>query len=103
MVSGASACSSSLNVVGNIIGSGTALSNLNYNSILNSPAIVNLNNPTPFISTGKIATDLTNDDNEWEIKSSINMWGYDVENLFQPSASKFFNFIPPHIVYKGRG
>ena len=30
--------------------------------------------------------------------SSINMWGYDVENLFQPSASKFFNFIPPHIV-----
>ena len=30
-------CSSSLNVIGNIIGSGTALTNLNYNAITNKP------------------------------------------------------------------
>jgi hypothetical protein len=32
-MSGAPALSSSLNVVGNIIGSGTALTNINYNAI----------------------------------------------------------------------
>ena len=31
---------SSLNVAGNIIGSGTALTNLNYNAILNPPTLI---------------------------------------------------------------
>ena len=39
MIVGATTCSSTLNVIGNIIGSGTALTNLNYNSILNPPTI----------------------------------------------------------------
>ena len=42
---------SSLNITGNIIGSGTALTNLNYNAILNPPSIISLNNPSTFIST----------------------------------------------------
>jgi hypothetical protein len=43
-------CNSSLNVIGNIIGSGTALTNLNYNAITNKPDLTqyatntNLNN-----------------------------------------------------------
>ena len=50
LVSGASTCLSSLNVVGNIIASGTALTNLNYNAITNKPDLTgyalntNLNN-----------------------------------------------------------
>jgi hypothetical protein len=38
-VSGASTVLSSLNIVGNFIGSGTALTNLNYNAITNNPDI----------------------------------------------------------------
>jgi hypothetical protein len=50
LVSGASTINSSLNVVGNVIGSGTALTNLNYNAITNRPDLTvyatntNLNN-----------------------------------------------------------
>ena len=51
MVSGTSTCKSSLNITGNIIGSGTALTNLNYNAILNPPSVISLNNPSTFIST----------------------------------------------------
>ena len=40
LVSGASTLLSSLNVVGNIIGSGTALTNLNYNAITNRPGSI---------------------------------------------------------------
>ena len=40
-----------LNLSGAIYGSGTAITNLNYNAILNSPTIVNLNNPTTFLSS----------------------------------------------------
>ena len=43
--------SGSLNVSGGIYGSGSALTNLNYNAITNPPAIVNLNNPTTFVSS----------------------------------------------------
>ena len=50
-LNGAITCSSTLNIIGNIIGSGTALTNLNYNSILNPPTIPNLNNPCTFIFT----------------------------------------------------
>jgi hypothetical protein len=38
-VSGASTVLSSLNIVGNFVGSGTALTNLNYNAITNNPDI----------------------------------------------------------------
>jgi hypothetical protein len=51
VVSNSTTLLSSLNVVGNIIGSGTAFTNLNYNSILNPPLIVSSNNPTTLIST----------------------------------------------------
>ena len=37
VLNNATTCLSSLNVVGNIIGSGTALTNLNYNAITNKP------------------------------------------------------------------
>ncbi len=59
LVSGASTINSSLNVVGNMIGSGTALTNLNYYSITNPPAIVSLNNHSTFISTLKISGNTT--------------------------------------------
>ena len=42
---------SSLNVVGNIIGSGSALTNLNYNAILNPPTLINFNNSSTFQSS----------------------------------------------------
>ncbi len=37
IINGNLTCSSSLNVVGNIIGSGTAFTNINYNAIRNQP------------------------------------------------------------------
>ncbi len=37
-----------LNVQGNIIGSGSALTNLNYNAILNAPISISLNHPSTF-------------------------------------------------------
>ena len=42
-LNGAITCISTLNIVGNIIGSGTALTNLNYNAISNPPTIPNFN------------------------------------------------------------
>ena len=62
LVSNASTLLSSLNVVGNIIGSGTALTNLNYNAILNPPSTVSFNNPSTLISTLNVsgATTLNN-------------------------------------------
>ena len=59
VVSGASTLLSSLNVSGNIIGSGSALTNLNYNAILNPPSIISLNNPATFISTLNISGSTT--------------------------------------------
>jgi hypothetical protein len=54
---------SPLNVVGNIIGSGTALTNFNYYAIiaaiLNLPSIVSLNNPSTLISTLNISENTT--------------------------------------------
>ena len=43
--------SSTLTIVGNIIGSVTALTNLNYNAITNPPTIPNLNYPITCLST----------------------------------------------------
>ena len=50
-LNGATTCISTLNVIGNIIGSGTALTNLNYNSILNPPTIPNFNGPCTLVSS----------------------------------------------------
>ena len=36
-----------------------------------------------------------------EANSSIQTWAYDVENFYQPSASKLFNIIRPRSVSKG--
>ncbi len=55
----ATTINSSFNVVGNIIGSGTALTNLNYNSILNPPSIIIFNNLWTFISTLNISGSAT--------------------------------------------
>ena len=49
--SGAVTLLSTLNIVGNIIGNGTALTNLNYNSILNPPTIPNFNSPCTLTSS----------------------------------------------------
>ncbi len=61
-LNGPTTCISSLNVVGNIIGSGTALTNLNYNATTNPPSILGFNNPSTCISTSNIsgATTLNN-------------------------------------------
>jgi len=52
---------STLNVAGNIIGSGTALSNLNYGSITNPPDLTQYNAWTKVTGTSRIYnTDLSN-------------------------------------------
>ncbi len=38
-----------------MIGSGTAITNLNYNAILNPPSLVCFNNPSTFVSTLNIS------------------------------------------------
>ncbi len=50
-MSGASTLLSSLNILGNILGSGTALTNSNYNSMLNPPTLPNFNNQCTSRST----------------------------------------------------
>jgi hypothetical protein len=55
LVFGASTLLSSLNVVGNIIGSGTSLTNLNHNAILNPPAVISYNTPATFSSALNIS------------------------------------------------
>ena len=79
LVSGASTCSSSLNVVGNIIGNGTALTNLNYNSILNPPNIISPNFACTFLSTINISG-ITTFNN-----SSTNFW-YNMLHQTEPAA-----------------
>ncbi len=44
-----------MNVNGSINGSGSGSTNLNYNNIYNPPAIVNLNDPTTFISSFNVS------------------------------------------------
>jgi hypothetical protein len=51
LVSNAPTLLSSLNVTGNIIGSGTTPTNLNYNAILYLPSAISFNNPATFTST----------------------------------------------------
>jgi len=74
LVSNASTLLSSLNITGNIIGSGTALTNLNYNAILNPPVIVNFNNPSTFVSTLNISGNTTLN-NATTCISSLNVSG----------------------------
>ncbi len=54
-----------MNVLGNIIGSGTALTNLNYNAILNPPTLVSFNNPSTFVSTINISGNTKAGENSW--------------------------------------
>ena len=54
-LNGATTCIGTLNVQGNIIGNGTALTNLNYNAISNPPTIVSFNNPATFVSSLNIS------------------------------------------------
>ena len=49
---------SSFNITGVIIGSGTALTSLNYNAILNPPALVSFN-PSTFVSKLNISGNTT--------------------------------------------
>jgi hypothetical protein len=79
LVSGASTINSSLNVVGNIIGSGTALTNLNYNAITNPPAIVSFNNPATFVSSLNVSGTTTLN-NVTTCMSSLNVSGITILN-----------------------
>ena len=81
LVSGASTVLSSLNITGNIIGSGTALTNLNYNAILNPTAIVSFNNPSTFRSTLNISGNTTLN-NATTCMSSLNVSGITTLNNF---------------------
>ena len=69
-----STINSTLNITGNIIGSGTALTNLNYNAILNPPTLVSFNNPSTFISTLNISGNTTLN-NATTCRSSLNVSG----------------------------
>jgi hypothetical protein len=76
---------SSLNVAGNIIGSGTALSNLNYSSITNPPDLTQYNAWTKLtgaddiyntsLSNGKVGIGLTN------IKGILELTGDSITNI----------------------
>jgi hypothetical protein len=50
---------SSLNIVGNIIGSGTALTNLNNSAITNPPTLVYFYSPSTFVSILNISGSTT--------------------------------------------
>jgi hypothetical protein len=65
---------SSLNVAGNIIGSGTAITNLNYNAILNPPTLINFNNVSTFLSSLNVSGS-TILNNTTTINSSLNVVG----------------------------
>ena len=81
---------STLNVAGNIIGSGTALSNLNYGSIINPPDLTPYNAWTKITGTshiyntgssGKVGINTTNPQGALEIAGYVNpykikIWGY---------------------------
>ncbi len=71
-LNGATTCIGTLNVQGNIIGSGTALTNLNYNAISNPPAIVSFNNPATFVSTLNVSSNTTLN-NATTINSTLNV------------------------------
>ncbi len=60
--------------MGNIIGSGTVLTNLNYNSISNPPAIISFNNPATFISTLNLSGNTTIN-NSVTLVSTLNVSG----------------------------
>ena len=63
-----------LNVQGNIIGSGTALTNLNYNAILNPPTLINFNDSSTFLSSLNVSG-FTILNNATTINSSLNVVG----------------------------
>ena len=72
---------STLNVSGNIIGSGTALSNLNYGSIINPPDLTQYNGWTKLTGTtniyntgssGKVGINTTNPQGALEIAGYVN-------------------------------
>ena len=73
LISGASTCLSSLNIVGSIIGSGSALTNLNYNAILNPPTMISFNNPSTFVSTLNVSGNTTL--NGTTINNTLNVSG----------------------------
>ena len=58
-LNGTTTCMGTLNVVGNIIGNGTAITNLNYNAISNPPTIISFNNPGTFVSILNISGNAT--------------------------------------------
>jgi hypothetical protein len=60
-------------MVGNIIGSGTALTNLNCNAILNPQSTVSFNTPSSFIS--KYVSGTTQLKNSLTCISSLNVSG----------------------------
>ena len=70
----ATTCMSSLNVAGNIIGSGTAITNLNYNAISNPPTLINFNNVSTFLSSLNVSG-FTILNNTTTINSSLNVVG----------------------------
>jgi hypothetical protein len=63
-----------LNVTGGINGSGSGLTNLNYSSIYNPPAIPNLNNASTFISSLNVSG-FTRLSNNTTINGSLNVTG----------------------------
>ncbi len=73
-LNGATTCMGTLNVVSNIVGNGTALTNLNYNAISNPPTIITFNNPATFASTVNVSsTTILN--NATTINTTLNIEG----------------------------
>jgi hypothetical protein len=86
---GASTHLSTLNIVGNIIGNGTALTNLNYNAITNPPTIINMNNPATFVSSLNVSGNTTLS-NTTTCLSSLNVSGItSLSNTLHQGGSTF--------------
>ena len=59
ILNGFTTCMLSLNVVGNFVGSGTALTNLNYNAILNPPTLISFKIASTFLSSLYVSGTIT--------------------------------------------
>ena len=88
---------STLNVAGNIIGSGTALTSLNYDSITNKPSLTLFNNPITCVSSLNVSGN--SNLNNLNVSGSSYCYGhlYAQQNLYCRSMAPAFNPSIPNI------
>jgi len=88
---------STLNVAGNIIGSGTALTNLNYDSITNKPSLTLFNNPITCVSSLNVSGN--SNLNNLNVSGSSYCYGhlYAQQNFYCRSMAPAFSLSIPNI------